>query len=546
MRQPVRSNPSRRQVATTRSIPAPVGGWNTEAPLAAMPSKDAVLLDNWIPRAGYIEFRRGFVPQVIGFDDPVESLVAWRGDATGDKLFACTGGGFHDVTAPGGIASAVYAPSGSTTSSRWKHTNFANAGGAYAIAANGVNTPIRYDGSAFSTLAITGSGLTATDLADVMVHQRRLFWLERNSLTVWFLDVNAIQGAAGKLPLGSYFYKGGRLVAQATWSIDGGRGMDDLAVFVTSEGQVAVFQGLDPSDANNWSLVGVFDLAKPLGDRPLIKSGADLVVLTEDGVVPLSQALNKDRTQDDLVALTAKIATAFAQAAGNYKANYGWSATLYSGRGSLAIFNVPTAELQSAEQYVQSVQTGAWCRFTGIPAICWELANDGIYFGGPDGVYRWDVGPSDNAEPIVADVTPAFSDFGNRLVKKQFTMIKALLKAPAIVNPALEVVTDYQERVPTAVPTAVDPGDLSPEDADAIRDDWTGATGLGYAAAPRMRVALTGSETFDIIAVNADGTDLLEIEEGTGDHLMTYPNLPLDVEIRCVGFGVAFQAGGPI
>lgn len=544
MRQAVRSNPSRRQVATPRAVPAPVGGWDTESPLALMPAKNAVLLDNWIPRAGYIEMRRGYVEQVTGFAAPVESLIAWRGDAVGDQLFAASGADIYDVTAAGTLGSAVYSASGSTTSARWKHTNFANAAGAFALAANGVNTPIYYDGSAFSTLTITGSGLTATKLSDVMVHKRRLFWLQGDSLTVWFLDVNAIQGAAGKLPLGGYFSKGGHLVAQATWSLDGGQGIDDLAVFVTSEGQVAVFQGLDPSDPDNWALVGIYDLARPLGDRPMIKWGSDLVVLTEDGVVPLSQALNKDRTEDDQVALTMKVATAFSKAARSYGANYGWSGTLYAGRGSLAIFNVPTSELTASQQYVQSIQTGAWCRFTGINAFCWELANDGIYFGSTEGVYRWDAGSTDNGETIVADVTPAFSDFGNRLVQKQFTMVKALLKAPAIVKPALEVLTDYQERVPTAVPTVVDPGDIDPNDADAIRDDWTGATGLGAVAAPRMRVSLLGNQDTDIIAVNAAMTDILEIADSTGDHLLTRPNLPLDVEIQCVGFGVVFQAGG--
>lgn len=544
MRQALRRNPSRAQVAVTRSIPAPVGGWNTEAPLAAMPAKDAVILDNWIPRAGYVEFRRGFIQQVSGTPAPVEAMIAWRGDPQGDKLFACAGNEIYDATDAGALGSALYSVSASTTSARWKHTNFANDAGAFAICANGVNTPIRYDGSAFATLTVTGTGLTATTLSDVMVHKRRLFWLQGDSLTVWFTDVNAIQGAAGKLPLGGYFYKGGHLVAQATWTLDGGQGIDDYAVFITSEGQVAIFSGIDPADATNWSLVGIYDLARPVGDRPLIKYGADLVVLTYDGVVPLSQALRSTRSRSDQRALTAKVSDAFAKAADQYGANYGWSGTLYSGRGALAIFNIPTDELANAEQYVQSIQTGAWCRFKGIPAICWELANEKIYFGGVEGVYRWDVGASDDSEPIVGDIKPAFSDFGNSLIRKHFTMVKAILKAPAIVSPTLEVLTDYQERVPTATPTFIEAGDISPDDADDIRDDWTGATGIGAVATPRLRVVLVGDEDTDVIAINAAMSDVLEIEEGSGDHLLTYPSLPLDVEIQCIGFGVAFQAGG--
>jgi len=542
MRRPVRSNPSRGQTATARQIPAPVGGWDTESPLAAMKPSHAVIIDNWIPRAGYIEMRRGFVEQVTGFEEPVEALLAWRGDPMGDKLFACSGADIYDVTAAAPLGSAIYSVSGSTFSARYRHTNFANAAGASLIACNGVTTPVRYDGSAFSTLAISASGLTASDLSDVMSHKRRLFWLQRGSLTVWYLGVEAIQGAASPLPLGGYFYKGGSLVAQATWSLDGGQGMDDMAVFLTNEGQVAIFAGTNPSDAAEWKLVGVFDLAKPVGERPLIKWGGDLVVLTEDGVVPLSQALDKDRAHDDRVALTSKIATAFSRASKLYGDNFGWSGMLYPGRGSLAIFNVPKVEGGEADQYVQSIQTGGWCRFTGIPAICWEMANGYPYFGAAEGVYRWDVGASDNGEPIVSDVKPAFNAFGNQLRRKKFTMAQALLKAPANLAPALEILTDYQERIPTATPTIITPGDIDPDDVDAIRQDWTGAAAEGYVAAPRMRIRLQGLGESDVLAVDAN--DLLEIEPETGNNLLTYPDLPLDVEIQCIGFGVVFQQGG--
>ena len=44
---------------TSDSVPAPVGGWDTLSPIAAMPPDHAVLLDNWIPRPGYCEVRRG-------------------------------------------------------------------------------------------------------------------------------------------------------------------------------------------------------------------------------------------------------------------------------------------------------------------------------------------------------------------------------------------------------------------------------------------------------------------------------------------------------
>lgn len=543
MRQALRRNPARQQTAIARSIPAPVGGWDTESPLAAMPAKNAVILDNWIPRAAACELRRGFVQQVTGTATPVEAMIAWRGDVAGDKLLACAGPDIFDVTAATALGSSLY---GSAFSARWRSTNFANDAGAFAIAVNGFNIPQAYDGTGFTDLTITGTSgpitLDPTYLAHVMAHKRRLWFIEMDTLRVWFLDVNAIQGAAELLDLGPIFNKGGRLVAQGAWSLDGGAGMDDVAVWVTNEGQVAVWRGTDPTDADDWFLVGVFDLAKPLGFNSLIKYGADLVLLSEDGAVPLSQALNKDRAQDDQVAITAQIASAFSKAAVTAKDMHGWSGTLYPGNGSLAIFNVPIAELETSQQFVQSMQTGAWCRFTGINAFCWELANGAIYFGGVDGVYRWDVGGSDDGEVISGDVKPAFNGFGDRARIKRFTMARALLKCPAIVRPALEVLTDYREATPVATPTVIGAGDVSTADADTIRNDWTSVTGIGYVGSPRMHVALMGDTDTSRIDYGAG----LLLTEPAGDGLLTRPSLPLEVPVQLVGFDVMFQVGGQL
>ncbi len=81
--------------------------------------------------------------------------------------------------------------------------------------------------------------------------------MQEDSLRVWFLEPFAIQGTANLLDLGPIFDKGGAILCQSTWTLDGGSGADDLAVWVTTQGQVAVYQGLDPSDANNWALVGI-------------------------------------------------------------------------------------------------------------------------------------------------------------------------------------------------------------------------------------------------------------------------------------------------
>jgi hypothetical protein len=545
MRQALRKKGSRTAVASVMSIPAPTGGWDTESPLAAQKPKYALILDNMIPRNASCELRRGYVQHVTGTTDPVETLLPWRGDPNGDKLFAAAGTDIYDVTTAGALLSADYV---SAASARWNYVNFANDAGAFLVAANGLQDPIRYDGTNFTNSVITGSSgpitLDPDDLEAVMVHKRRLWFTEKGTLRCWYLATNAIQGPANLLDLGLLAYKGGALAAIGSWSLDAGQGMDDVAVFITTEGQAIVYQGNDPDDDTEWTLVGVYDLARPIGGaRALTKWGSDLAVITEDGIVPLSQALNRDRAQDDDVALTARIATAFAHASQAYRTVYGWGGLLYSGRGSLALFNIPTGTPGVFEQYVQSVQSGAWCRFSGIDAYHWELANGGIYFGAENGVYQWDIGASDNGEPVIADVKNAFSAFGSPARQKAFRMLQPIIKAPAIVRPALEMLVDYTERVPTAVPTVVTVDDIFVDSLAGVRDDYTSVTGVGYVGSPRMRINLIGDQTVSRLSI--DGTDLL-LDMTAGDHILTAPNLPLDVPVELIGYNVTFESGGAL
>jgi hypothetical protein len=168
-----------------------------------------------------------------------------------------------------------------------------------------------------------------------------------------------------------------RWPAIGTTSLNYGTGLDDFAVYVTTKGQVAMYQGTDPSDATAWALVGVYNLGYPMGAALLVKYGSDLAIITTDGVIPLSQAIKLDRAQDNAVALTQKIQTPSRPPPTPIRpGTFGWQGMLYP-KGALAIFNVPYSP---AVQYVQNVQTGAWCRFTGMDATCWAIANNMAYY----------------------------------------------------------------------------------------------------------------------------------------------------------------------
>ena len=82
---------------------------------------------------------------------------------------------------------------------------------------------------------------------------------------------------------------GGYLVAAGTWTIDAGYGVDDNLVFITSNGEVIVYSGTDPSDITKFALVGVWRIGKPVGKRCLMKYGGDMIILTYNGLYPLDR-----------------------------------------------------------------------------------------------------------------------------------------------------------------------------------------------------------------------------------------------------------------
>lgn len=529
MRRPIRPPDTK-----VYSVPAPVGGWDAQSALADMPEDRAVILDNFIPRPGFIELRRGSAAQVPAFADGTPStMMVWRGSA--EQLLACVGGKIYDVTTPSLTTPApIYS---GASSNAWEYVNFANSAGTWVAAVNGVDSPIKYDGTTVTTTTFTYAGapppaFDQTKLSLIMAHKRRLHMGEKNSLRVWFASaVDAIAGPVGLLDLGPVFDKGGVLVAIGTTSLNYGTGLDDFAIYVTSQGQIAMYQGLDPGDATSWALVGVYNVGYPMGPRSLVKWGADLAIITTDGVVPLSQAIKLDRAQDDLVAITQRIQNAFHTATSSYPpGTTGWQGLLYP-KGGYAIINVPAAP---AVQYVQVLQNGSWCRFTGLSASCWAVANNNIYYAANSKVYQFDLYADDDHTLITYDLKTAFNAF-KAAGQKQFKMVRTLMTTPGFVQPAIEVDADYSEVTPTAVPTVVDPSSLTA----MTRYDWSSATAIGFVGAVRMQI--TPSVVTYALAV--DSGDVDEVGDGLGNGIATGDQLPV-FPFQLTGFDVLYERGG--
>jgi hypothetical protein len=420
----------------------------------------------------------------------VESLIPYVGLTGTNKLFAANGTSVYDVTSAGAVGAAAIS---GLTNARFQHIQMATSAGSFVKIFNGADTPRYYDGSSWSNTGITGP--TVANLIWGNVHQKRLWVGEKEKLSAWYLAVNAIGGAATEFLLGAFGR--GYLMAMGTWTQDSGEGMDDRAVFLTSEGDAIVYAGTDPSSASTWALQGVYKIGKPIGRRCMIKAAGDLLILTQDGAVFASKAFITDRAQTELIALTAQINKQFSDAVRDYGSLFGWEPFMYP-RGTMLILNIPQTATTS-HQYVFNTITKAPCRFKGLNAQCWATINDKPYYGGSDGkVYEADTGTSDNGSNIEADALQAFNDFRMNGTNKAFKRVEPIFESDGNPNAALDLCVDYEVRTPTGV-TNANPvssarwgiskwGIGTWGTAGQIYRGWRAVRGIGRTAALRIRI----------------------------------------------------------
>lgn len=518
IRLPARFNKSKRRIASTKARPSPIKGWNARDPIASMKPDEAIMLENWFPTAADLLLRKGISDHVTGISGQVQSLMPYnRPDGT-QALFGAVGTEFYDVTSAGAVGAAVVT---GLTNAKWQSVNFTNSSGtSYLCCFNGADSPRYWDNS--SWLTITGAstpaitGLTTSDIVSAAVHKRRMWLVQKDTLKAWYLPVDAVGGAANAIDLSGIAKRGGYLMAIDTWTLDAGEGVDDYWVAVTSEGEVIVYKGTDPSSATTWTLQGVWQLGAPLGRRCLHKFGGDLLIAMINGVYPLSKALLSGDTNPK-VAITSRIEQAMSDAAKSYGANFGWQVIHYP-LGDMVILNVPVQEGDIQQQYVMNSITGAWTKFTGWEANCFAVFQDELYYGGNNVVVKaWD-GNDDNGSNIVGNSKTAFDYFDSQS-KKQFKQARPIIATNGSPSVELGLNIDYEDG--DRLGTLTFSGSTSAlwgislwgiglwgSGLRTIKD-WIGVTGIGKCAATRLKCSAQGIE------VRWQATDYL-YEEGEG------------------------------
>lgn len=526
-----------RQNTFSETIAAPIGGWNTQSSLDFMPAEDAVTLVNWWPETNRVRIRKGSAnhsgPMGSGLVESMKELSTSGGTR---KLIAAANNNLYDITTgtPASLAAGL-------TNNRWQIHQFRNR----LFMVNGADAPRDWDGSTLSTTAwgspawITSTAYTAndivwnagkayqatnsgtsgatppthtsgtasdgavtwqylvslTDFVHVGDYKSRIYFVEGTS--VWYGDVNLIAGPLTEFDIGSLLTEGGELLFFTQWSQETGEPDTNQAVFVGSEGDVLIYQGDNP-EATNWGLARRFVIPRPLGRRAFCRIGADIAIMTEGGLILLSEWMRGE--PDETSQLAYKVQNTLIDYAQAYGSNAGWE-VFYSKRLRMVLVNIPVNPGVAYCQVAFNTLRSPWSPtlLKGINAGCWATFDQEPHFGGIDGyALQFWTGNLDRDQAIEHELKTAFYFFQNNRVSRGDVKVFKLIRPSFIVD--ADITLDYGldtnlEDLDTNEQITIETGGsfygvpwTTPWPKPTVNvQDWISVSGIGNSAAVKLR-----------------------------------------------------------
>lgn len=369
------------------------------------------------------------------------------------------------------------------------------------------------DGAESAASSISITGVDTSDLCHVWLYKSRLFFIEKDSLKAWYLPTGQVGGAALDINLGGVFHRGGSLAFGATWSLDAGDGADDKCVFVSDQGEVAIYTGSDPSTATDWAIEGRYDIGKPLSKRGVMQAGGDLLIATKVGIVPLSESINKDPAALSMAAVSRNIERTWTSEVSNTS-----NVELHKWSDENLMLTTWTG---APKMLTANLLTGAWAQQSGWQGDCGALYLGNAYVGRSDGrVYKLDDGGTDDGDTFLARACPMFNDLGDPTRVKVSRMARASFMSSTDFNYSVGTAYDYNVSFPSSAQPAVIEGMVwgtsnwgeaewgggNVEPSQGRVDNWRSVSGSGYAIAPTIQVTSGAAQKISVEFVRFDLT----------------------------------------
>lgn len=497
------------QTAQAVVIPAPTGGLNYRDPISAMSPADALVLTNFIPRQQGVELRKGWQayadPVVVSsVAQSVDSVFSYKAPVNAnDKVFMAANGNIYDVTAGGAPVVAVTGTG--STDDEWWVTQFSTAADTFLLAVSpgaGYWTYSTTSGWVNRTATVTGM---TTSVRTVAVWKRRVWFTFQDSQNVAYMNnVDAITGAITSFPMGSILRNGGYVSALFNWTIDAGFSVDDFLIAIGTEGDVAVWEGTDPTSATTFQIKGVWYVGPvPKHGMYFTPFGGDVMIVSELGLVPLSKLISGQYTQDQQIGPASKIQSVFAPLVRKL-INDKFFDVFVVPSSEVLVIKLP-ADGGTYRQFAMNVTTGAWCEFQGIPMRSASVIKGELFFGTLDGyTCKGLFGDRDGVDSVGAggnyvegEVQTSFQHFGTPAQLKKFGMARPIFIALAAPAVKLLINTQFDFTSVSGSPFffgenngiwSVSTWNVATWVGQNTYQGWMGTAGLGYYGSLRMKV----------------------------------------------------------
>jgi hypothetical protein len=405
------------QKLETITIPAPTRGIIQNENEAFMQPGGAVVMDNWKPTMKGVSLRGGCVVWTQ-LPETTPVISAFEYVRSGEhRMYAANATKVYEVTS----GSPVEVKSGQT-SGNYVASQMSNASGDHMLVANdNGDFLLHFDGLTWETFDASQittdpaivpppSCAVGANLSYVCKYRGRYFFIEKFTMNAWYLGLNAIQGELKMIPLSGAATRGGHLLFCATWSIDAGDGIDDKLVFCTDLGELLIFTGGDPGNPANWRQEGRYDITPPLGMNAHILIGGELLVATVDGIVPVSGAITKGRTELELAALTRTIKPLWREHV-LAKRQHPWTMCKWEEYGGV-FTTLPGGPPGQQMCLATNAATGAHARYTGWDAMCFIRMRGDMFFGTQTGkIMQMDRTGYDDGKPYIATLVGGWEVF---------------------------------------------------------------------------------------------------------------------------------------
>jgi hypothetical protein len=483
-----------------------------------MDYKDAVRLDNFIVKPFGVELRHGFQLHQNTFEFRINTIMPYEArDPDDSRLWGVTHEGIYDITSRQDNAvkptpDVTFATQTEFVTDTWSWIPFSNLGENFLCAVGDLNGYYTYDATNEWVLQngnMTGpAGFDSLELDYIMSWKRRLWFVPQESTKAYYLPVNEIVGEVQEFDFGPYMRQGGHIKQLVSWTRDGGDGIDDFLIVLGSQGDVIVYQGTDPANADTFAMVGIWDLGSlPTGRRLAIKSGGDVKVLCEIGLIDLSVLFQGAVNLASPESLGYPVQTVLSSVVNRTLNTEQWEVHYFS-REELFIVKEPiTALLTESQMWAANVHSRAWGNLNDLPQQTLGMFQEDLYSSDSDGnVYQILEGNVDNldfestSDEITGRIQTGFHNFGVAKLKK-FQVVQPTFQSPVAPAVQLLMYTEFNFNVIPGSPGAGEPT----EGAQWDIDKWDIALWAGQAGTFQAWIGVEGVGFFGSLAMNVRG-----------------------------------------